>query len=350
MFLAAVVATTHRVSYNGVSGIQEGNGAVSMKRTHYPAFDWIRLLLAVDVLAIHACSMVHADRAHFWFSAVEPVPCFLALSGFMVLGSLKSSRNIGHFWWKRILRIAPALIAAIILSGAVWGAPGLANSLKEYLTGGLIDVSPGDGPLWSLAWEELIYVALCLAWLAGAFRDRRWLLLALPIATCPMLLITGFEQPLLVARTHMALAFVLGTVAYSYQAEVRKWSPWLLLLPLVAFVVMHWAAPQTPFGPGYVRQVFNILAMGSFLLLAGVRLQVASVPQDWSYSCYVYHYPLLLTGHLWLLPFLCWASCRWIERPALALKNWRPPRRRPTLNCEDQTLAELGDVIAKPVR
>ena len=76
------------------------------KRQRYPLFDWLRLVLALEVVALHWFESVGLHRVTFLLGMFEQVPSFLALSGFMIAGSLASSRNMAHFWWKRFLRIA----------------------------------------------------------------------------------------------------------------------------------------------------------------------------------------------------------------------------------------------------
>ena len=71
---------------------------MDVSRGYYNNFDWLRLLLAVQVVAIH-CGVTSNVF-------INPVPVFLAISGFVVLGSMER-RPIGQFVISRALRVLP---------------------------------------------------------------------------------------------------------------------------------------------------------------------------------------------------------------------------------------------------
>jgi peptidoglycan/LPS O-acetylase OafA/YrhL len=288
-------------------------------------FDWIRLALASEVLGIHwFVEGQHLDT-HGYLSVIAPVPCFLALSGFMVLGSLEGSRSIGHFWWKRCCRILPVMLASLILICITDGPVAVRATLINYVTGG--QRPGGNGPMWSLGWEEVAYVCLCLVWSLGAFKHRFLIWGALIPAFCIALAPPPHainEQWAQISR--LPLGFVLGNLAYIYRRELIKWNravPYCLLAAGigifaagVSFLTMTAPLAVSCFG----------LACAGILLL-GLSAQAPRIKADWSFGIYLYHWMLLAHGVLWLLPILCWASYKFIEKPALSLKNWKPKGR-----------------------
>ena len=59
---------------------------------HYPSFDLMRLLLAVEVVVVHTWASL--DPHFDWPGFIRAVPAFLAVSGFLVL---KSFANTGSW-------------------------------------------------------------------------------------------------------------------------------------------------------------------------------------------------------------------------------------------------------------
>ena len=88
---------------------------------YYPNFDWVRLLLAVQVVAIHSGGFNHVF--------INPVPAFLAVSGFVVLGSMQR-RPMGQFFISRALRVLPLLFASFLV---IWYISGPKEMLANIL-------------------------------------------------------------------------------------------------------------------------------------------------------------------------------------------------------------------------
>lgn len=106
-------------------------GSTQKPVTIYPNFDWLRLLLAAQVVAIH-CGI---SPTVF----INPVPAFLAISGFVVLGSMER-RPLPHFFISRALRVLPLLGVSFL---AVWFFYDLNAMFKTYFSGcGLEETSP----------------------------------------------------------------------------------------------------------------------------------------------------------------------------------------------------------------
>lgn len=61
----------------------------------YPNFDLLRLLLALEVVVVHAWN--ETDPNFNWSGFIMAVPAFLAISGFLVLKSYEESNSWRSF-------------------------------------------------------------------------------------------------------------------------------------------------------------------------------------------------------------------------------------------------------------
>src|SRR5262245_24705525 len=145
------------------------------------ALDGLRFVAVAAVMAFH----FGVPGAHAGFLGVD---LFFVLSGFLItdilLMQVEGGRvRLGHFWTRRIRRLAPALVlglAAVIAWGALEASMTSRDALRADITATLAYVanwhliSTGDylaedgeeSPLqhmWSLAVEEQFYVAWPLA-------------------------------------------------------------------------------------------------------------------------------------------------------------------------------------------
>lgn len=285
-----------------------------MKRL--PIADYLRVFLAAEVVVAHAFKVP---------VPIIAVPAFLALSGLLVPASLESSRGTGHFWWKRILRIYPALFAML---GFVWLAGGSAwNICLTYLTLGAHD-GPPNNAVWSLGWEELFYGFMCVIAALGAYRKRWpiWCLFGLSCIAAPLALATLDLAPRHQSALPLGMAFFTGNLAYLYGGRIGKVPLWAIGLLLGASA---WFAMQ--------RQPLHatLLAAPGVLALALRPSKLPRIP-DVSYGLYIWHLPVMwLASRYGLAPWvgailtIPVALLSWylIEAPALRLKD-RLPRLR----------------------
>ncbi|WP_127806313.1 acyltransferase family protein [Hydrogenophaga sp. NH-16] len=201
----------------------------------YPNFDLLRLLLALEVVVVHAWN--ETDRNFSWAGFIMAVPAFLAISGFLVLKSYEDSGSWRSFAKKRALRILPALMVSLLLCWALFDTFAVFNSLLNWLTGGLYTL-PGvaNGPLWSLAWEELAYTLLAVLFAAGAYRKP---LLIWTLFACSLYIVhlgRGL-QPWFQMILLLLPAFFIGNLAYLHRDilnRVHPVVPWAFLF-LVMF-------------------------------------------------------------------------------------------------------------------
>lgn len=297
-----------------------------------PNSDFFRLLLALEVVFVHAWFTV--DPNFNWDGFLMAVPCFLAISGFLVLQSYDTSSSWKHFLWKRMLRVVPALLISFIISGIAFGYSGLFNSFLNWLTGGFYKGEGGfnNGPLWSLAWEELAYLCLAGLWLSRAYRRPQVIWFLLAVSVVMIWQTTGLTRHGRLV-TFLAPSFLVGNLMYLYRRyllRVYPAIPWLIL-----FLAINWKHfPAALWLGGASIPIVQSFAV-VLVSMAGAKAIPFRFP-DISYGIYVYHYPivaylgstfgihslpaLLFWSCLILIP-LCLSSWYLVEKPILKYKN-----------------------------
>ncbi len=306
---------------------------------------------------------------------------FFILSGFLITRSWFSARSTGDYLLRRVLRIYPGFLVAVIFSGLI-AAPWLAESSEAFwkafswrgfFVGGarLILKIPSsqvevNGSLWTIPYEFKCYLAIVGFGLCGGLTRRFWVLLALFL--CMGLyagqVYGGWVMP--ESRLNWLIGypgfwpramsdFLAGTAFYCYRDRIVLSRP-LFLGALLGLFLFGVAAPSLRLLPllipilgGYVLLYASYVPMG--------RLQHFSRHGDLSYGLYLYAFPiqqlLIASWGRWLHPLglfvVAWgitavfAALSWhlVERPFMRLKRSSRPRQdRPEL---------AGDVALDPV-
>lgn len=166
-------------------------------------YDFLRLLAAVAVVVQHAT--VHLDAHFFWLAPrgawwfYDGVSAFFIISGLFVFRSADHLHQIGASWTdfyvNRLLRIAPAIYAYILvtailvvaigaatipevtsLSGAAWIGSALAL-IPVYSPAFLHDFGIGtvNGSLWTIPAEVSFYVIVPILVMAAHRMGQRFL-------------------------------------------------------------------------------------------------------------------------------------------------------------------------------
>ncbi|MBS1716207.1 MAG: acyltransferase [Armatimonadetes bacterium] len=301
-----------------------------MKRIYLNNFDYMRLFLAAEVVYLHLVEA--ATGATNVYLPIKPVPSFLALSGFMVLGSWHNSRSAGHFWRKRFLRVYPAFFAALALVAFLFGLPGVRDALETYITLGYHAHRAPNGPLWSLGNEEICYLGLTGLAFIGAYKKAYWIW---PLAAISYVLtVRVYKDPFWVQETELLVAFFIGNLAYLHQQFLRKFA-----LPVAGvMVVALWLIP--PFQSVAIYYLTFCFKMVFMLALALGPQIPFRLPIDLSYGIYIYHFPILSlfielgSPPAQLVPLtivgtlgISIASWFMIEKRALALKDGPRPTK-----------------------
>lgn len=294
-----------------------------MKR--YPLLDYARLFLACAVVFNH----FSGHKAFF-----QPVPPFLALSGFLIPASYAASRGWPHFAWKRICRLAPAFIVATGLVLIVGGFAGVTNMLQAYVTLGFVD-SKYNGPVWSLGWEELAYGSLAVLYGIGAYKSRLalWACLAASILI-PYLALdayavhAGYGVPVLAIGRLLPASFFAGNLCWKYADVIPRYRRRVFIAFVLASLLVVY--PKTDQIIVYALFSASLVAM-----CVAFDRPLPKLP-DLSYGIYLYHMPL---GYIFasqgvsmaysalVLPVFAYLSFRLVEQPALRLKDFRLRRK-----------------------
>ncbi len=154
--------------------------------------DGLRGIAAVLVLLFHATTRydleyIHRDALPFsvpWGSL--GVHLFFAISGFVILMTLRRTVVPGDFVMSRVSRLYPTCWVAVLLSAAIVllaGLPGHQPSAGEVAADllmfhGLFGVDHVDGAYWSLEVELIFYVWMLALWSLGLLRRPLWIILA----------------------------------------------------------------------------------------------------------------------------------------------------------------------------
>ena len=350
---------------------------------HRPALDGLRGVAVLAVVVHHVGALLlPAWGRHLLPAGFLGVDVFFVLSGFLITTLLVERRTEPHrvrrFYARRALRLLPAVavllaVAAVVaLLGGV-GVTRTANTLVVVLTYTTnwatlhgVSVLPQLTHLWSLAVEEQFYLVWpALIWGALALGARRRTLVALTLGLAAAAAVwrlvewetTGLGVQLYFRSDTRADALLVGAA--------------LALVPPGRVLAVPRQARLAAAAGGAVvlaacMQLLDLqsawLYRGGFLVVAVASgaLIVAALQQDTrlsralaapplvavgigSYALYLWHFPifLLIRDHLGAVPWpgrvligvgaaalATWASRRFVEAPALALRP-RGPAARP---------------------
>lgn len=282
---------------------------------------------------------------------------FFFISGLLVTQSLFNSFNIIHFFWKRILRIYPALIVLIFLTVFILGTVFTSMPLKDYFLakqtwqyflGGVTLIKlrfylPGvfngegiNGSLWSLPVEFRLY--LLLAFLYIIARSQKKLFLFFIIFSVLFFFIFPQQNLLplpnwLRPYTYWGVCFFTGSLVYLLKEKIR-----ISNLIFVALIAAWLGAIKVE----RFYQITELLMIGYGCLFFGCKVPVIKggffSKNDYSYSVYIYSFPIQkivinMMNELYLSPAsltvitivllvpFCWFSWNYVEKPCLKLKN-----------------------------
>lgn len=331
----------------------------------------LRLLSAAGVIAFHSYALtghINDDPVFRLTSDTNfgslGVRCFFVMSGLLVTQSWLRRPRLAPYAVARVLRIYPALFAAvalaIILAGIsaplswkqflsdpmtidyAWGNA-LAWRVRYLLPGAFPNnIFPGgsNGSLWTLPIELRLYVGLAIAGVAGILARRA--LWTAVLAALAAIFVAWPEwlplEPETATVREFALLFALGSLAYLWRATLPLslagalggiafylWNPWHMGHGVTATLVLAYAVLVLAYHPWLKWPAFNRVG-------------------DYSYGLYLYAFPVQQTlvsrlpglsapglFALSLLATLALAMASWhgLEKPALGLRS-RLPERSPT--------------------
>lgn len=334
-------------------------------------FDYIRILLAFQILFWHSflvCYGVSTFRMffeNFYRPAVfAVVPCFFALSGFLVAGSLVRVKNVPVFLTLRALRIFPALGCEVIISALVIGPLLTDRSLQNYFTSpelhayflnmvGLVHFTlPGvfthnpfssvNQQLWTIPAELLCYQILAALAILRVTSTIRVYGLAMILLTFVAVIrdwsksatATGF----LPTTSFVTMCFVCGVFLYL----AREIIPYKLSLCIGSLVIIWLVLMCTKYLDRRVYYYYLIIYLApcpiayvtTYLGLTKVRKIGVIASGDYSYGIYLYGFPiqqaivqLLPSYRVWYMNLVlsllitglfAWLSWRFVESRILS--------------------------------
>jgi len=297
-----------------------------------------------DIQALRAIAVVAVVLFHLWPGAVPGgyvgVDVFFVISGFLIHSQLMGefdrtgTVDLPKFWARRIKRLQPAalLVLAVTVAGIVLFVPRSSwiQFLQEVIASALqvenwllglnsVDyLASGNNPsptqhYWTLSVEEQFYVGFPLVLLAGlAFARRSGRAARRSVAVAiGIVALASFAFSLWQTWTTPSIAyfstftraweFALGALLSMWGVTpARRLGSAAAMLGIAAIVVacLHYGA-ATRF-PGYAALLPVIGAMlclwagrGSLLEAAG-RVRIVSLLGRYSYSIYLWHWPLII--------------------------------------------------------
>jgi peptidoglycan/LPS O-acetylase OafA/YrhL len=347
--------------------------AAAIARPHNN-FTLLRLGLALAVVVSHAFSTTTGVLTNepltvsTGFTLGEhAVNGFFAISGFLVTMSF-DRRGWRDYAVARVLRIAPALVVATLVTalalgpaltrlpiGQYFAEPGLWRFIALTPTTfkratslpGVFADNPFPWPMatvWTLKYEVYCYVGVLAGGLAGLLRSRiaaLGLTVALFLAIIALDLIDPGAGKAVQTTFRLPFLFAAGGALYLWRDTARlSWGAALALLAAT------WLAAETP---AYRALLFAFEAYAAILvgLAPGLTHPALEPPADLSYGVYLYGWPIqqalvqlypsagafvLLGPALILSVLLAILSWYLVEKPALSLKARlvRAPTRAPS--------------------
>ncbi len=331
-------------------------------------FDLLRIVFATLVLLSHASELTDGNRSRellyrftrsgLTFGQVA-VDGFFLLSGYLIVQSWLGDPQLVNFLRKRVLRIVPGYLVAVVLSTVAVGllAPGVTPFFSRidgsFLKSAFLLTSPVtppvfpghpfpnvNGSMYTIAYEFRCYLLVAVLGLCGLFRRPIVCLAATLVLLCSLLYITPFEHmhwhkqdllglPALTIR--FTAIYLVGCCFYLFRNRIA-FRPW------IALVAVALLAAGFAFVPSIAE--FALVLCGGYLMfyLGGMHLPSLSAMRrfpDISYGVYLYGWPVeslwiwYHRGSPWITflasTIICcglgWLSWHFVERPALALKR-----------------------------
>lgn len=292
----------------------------SIDNKFYPNFDWLRVFLAIQVVAIH-CGI---SPTVF----INPVSAFLAISGFVVLGSIRR-RSIRQFFISRTLRVLPLLFVSFIAVGILYSPTEMFKNIKFWLwpTGPF----PPNPVVWTLIYEEAFYTLLAILFSIGFYKKKLY-----PVLICITMMLMMNNHIFLFFNSSaymLGSAFFLGNVIYLYQEQVAKYiNKYLATLLFIISIIAVYNLPYIAVAR-FPKAYIDFLSFATMIIFAIAGPQLPRLKVDLSYSIYLIHVLVIaqLIGFVPLGPRLfvfallstlpiSFASWHIIEKPALQLK------------------------------
>ena len=246
------------------------------------------------------------------------VCAFFILSGYWVTKSYLKNRNIKHFYLKRLFRIFPLYLIAVLGFAAVLVFFSTLEA-KEYFTSshfwkyilwncttlnficpslpGVFNGNPVNGALWTIKVELGFYLILPLiAHVLDMLQTKRmqnvFLILIYVLSVLWNFLFSLFAERFGIPRQISYqlpgfMSFFVSGMLYVYNDEELHKFDRILIIPAFLLFALHYFT-KTEFLLPFVLTVI--------VMFLGIRLSFLSeigCPVDYSYAMYLFHFPLI---------------------------------------------------------
>lgn len=343
---------------------------------HKNNFDFLRLLFAVFVIITHAQPLSSRTEGDWLMTLTDDQVCFsyigvrgfFIISGFLIFQSLVRSKNLLDYFWKRVLRLFPALFVVLALTlalGPLWydaaagGGSYLQNPtvrsyfprnftllLPQFAIDGFFEGNPKrgsvNGSLWTIGYEFTCYAALAVLYF---LRQRPAWIKAILLAIWGMLFVTNvfFIQHLkgvglfLNANdlVELGIYFVGGALLAVFDFERFRYNA---VATIAAAVLLIVSLATHTYAYGFQFAFLPLLAMGIGTRSTPGLNSIGEKIGDLSYGIYLYAFPVMQIlvfyfklGSLSLMisatlvsAVLGFASWHLVEKRALRLKKYQP--------------------------
>lgn len=309
--------------------------------------------------------LCQVSKGQYTFSWIA-VRGFFVISGYLIFQSMERSSDLADFYWKRILRLFPALAVVLILT-VILGpfvyendTPYLLNKqVRTYIPNnlrlyriqygipGIFDQNPHksaiNGSLWTIPFEFTMYIAVSLLFFVRSKRVTVILVLAVIYLLLARLDVLHFAEIqkwkyfiLDWYLIELGVYFAAGSLLAA--ARMGTISPRHLIIVLILSLgVFVFATGQPVFSFASVALLPVIVLSMGLLPVYGIS-SITKRIGDLSYGIYIYGFPVQQTlmyyfgmDHISLIftsliisAILAYLSWHLVEAPALKLKNLKP--------------------------
>lgn len=277
------------------------------------SLDYISLLAAVNVMVAHTVAHSLAGGSNFpLWNILAPGPAVVvmfAISGFLVTASFERSKTFGAFLFKRIVRIYPALIAAVVIPVAVYSVLGYIHfdllsigmeMAKTILIGSFSSATVpngavGNGSLWTIVIQMQFYVLTPILYRLTANKKQAaaviigLILLNLCSNTIELYLSGPVLRLYQLSCLPYLYIYMIGMCAYMYCDQIVPVLNKALVPVFGMYIIVHWMIGLDHYAVWkYINPVSAVLIMAS-MFGAAFKFGRHRAKYDLSYGVYLWH-------------------------------------------------------------
>ncbi len=341
---------------------------------HKNNFDFLRLIFAIFVIITHSYPLSGNTEEDILFQFTNGQTSlsyigmrgFFIISGFLIFQSLLRSRDLTDYYWKRALRLFPALFVVLFLTvllGVIvyQGNPidyftsksirtYIPNNLSlnnlQYQISGIFDSNPYksaiNGSLWTIPFEFTLFILVsCFFFIRFKCKYIRLILIGLIIVLYVFnLTITDYMSAInykvLNAKymSNLGLCFLMGSFMANIDFKSDKFKYFLFISGIVLL---------------FSSLIFSIFNITQYLFLSMIVIpfgllsvkyinSIGKTIGDMSYGIYIFAFPvqqtlmfyfnlnykILMFFSLILTILLSYLSLDIVEKLSLELKKYKP--------------------------